>query len=74
MRPLATLPMQAAQIKAWGAEGVISGSALVKALGEAPTSVSDCPWEGSACEARDGRKVAPALKRWSGGMHWVCWV
>lgn len=30
-------PEQAAQIKAWGAEGVICGSALVRALGEAPT-------------------------------------
>ncbi|GAB4815682.1 hypothetical protein N2152v2_002728 [Parachlorella kessleri] len=30
-------PDQAAQIKAWGAEGVICGSALVRALGEAPT-------------------------------------
>lgn len=27
-------PEQAAQIKAWGAEGVICGSALVRALGE----------------------------------------
>lgn len=31
-------PEQAAQIKAWGAEGVIVGSALVKALGEAPST------------------------------------
>lgn len=30
-------PEQAAQLKAWGAEGVICGSALVKALGEAPS-------------------------------------
>lgn len=30
-------PEQAAQVKAWGAEGVIVGSALVKALGEAPS-------------------------------------
>lgn len=27
-------PEQAAQLKAWGAEGVICGSALVRALGE----------------------------------------
>jgi tryptophan synthase alpha chain len=30
-------PDQAAQIRAWGADGVIVGSALVKALGEAAT-------------------------------------
>ncbi len=29
--------MQAQQVMSWGAEGVIVGSALVKALGEAPT-------------------------------------
>ena len=28
------LPLQAAQIAQWGADGVIVGSALVKALGE----------------------------------------
>jgi tryptophan synthase alpha chain len=32
-------PQQAAQIVAWGAEGVIVGSALVRALGEAATPV-----------------------------------
>lgn len=31
-------PEQAAQIKAWGAEGVICGSALVRALGESGSS------------------------------------
>jgi len=30
-------PEQAAQLAAWGADGVIVGSALVRALGEAPT-------------------------------------
>ena len=30
-------PEQAAQIASWGADGVIVGSALVRALGEAPT-------------------------------------
>ncbi len=34
-------PDQAAQIKSWGAEGVICGSALVKALGEAPSPVRE---------------------------------
>lgn len=29
--------VQAQQVMSWGAEGVIVGSALVKALGEAPT-------------------------------------
>lgn len=29
--------LQAQQVVSWGAEGVIVGSALVKALGEAPT-------------------------------------
>lgn len=29
--------LQARQIMAWGSEGVIVGSALVKALGEAPS-------------------------------------
>ena len=29
--------LQAQQVISWGAEGVIVGSALVKALGEAPT-------------------------------------
>ena len=29
-------PEQARQLRAWGADGVIVGSALVKALGEAP--------------------------------------
>ena len=32
--------MQAQQVMSWGAEGVIVGSALVKALGEAPTPES----------------------------------
>jgi tryptophan synthase alpha chain len=34
-------PEQAKQIVSFGAEGVICGSALVKALGEAATPVSD---------------------------------
>ncbi len=33
-------PEHAKQIVSWGAEGVICGSALVKALGEAPSPVS----------------------------------
>lgn len=35
----AVLGSQAAQLAAWGAEGVIVGSALVRALGEAATPV-----------------------------------
>jgi tryptophan synthase alpha subunit len=30
-------PDQAAQVASWGADGIIVGSALVRALGEAPT-------------------------------------
>jgi len=33
-------PEQARQIAAWGAEGVICGSALVRALGESGSPVS----------------------------------
>ena len=39
-RLLLVLPvMQAKQLAEWGVEGVIVGSALVNALGEAPTPV-----------------------------------
>ncbi len=35
--------MQAKQLAEWGADGVIVGSALVKALGEAPSKVPPAP-------------------------------
>ena len=37
-------PEQAALIRQWGAEGVICGSALVRALGEAPTPGERAQW------------------------------
>jgi tryptophan synthase alpha subunit len=42
---------QAAQIASWGADGIIVGSALVRALGEAPTP--------GACTLRAGRPRSP---------------
>lgn len=41
-------PDQAAQIKSWGAEGVICGSALVKALGESSSPVREGRGQGYA--------------------------
>ena len=44
-------PEQAAQLAAWGADGVIVGSALVRALGEAPTPGA-CVYTGGGLPSR----------------------
>lgn len=49
-------PDQAAQIKSWGAEGVICGSALVKALGE-----SSSPAEGLQAMEKLARSLREAI-------------
>ncbi len=47
---------QARQLLAWGAEGVIVGSALVKALGDAPS-----PEQGLAAMEKLARSIREAV-------------
>jgi tryptophan synthase alpha subunit len=49
-------PAHAAQLKAWGADGVIVGSALVRALGEAPSAA-----EGLAAMEALARSIRAAI-------------
>jgi hypothetical protein len=63
-------PDQAAQVASWGADGIIVGSALVRALGEAVT-----PGAQRACRAAQGALAQPctdcytmcACSRWATG-------
>jgi tryptophan synthase alpha chain len=56
-------PEQAAQLAAWGADGVIVGSALVRALGEAPTPGASCALARHALRCRTDPTVCCPTQR-----------
>ena len=58
---LRRLSMQAKQLAEWGVEGVIVGSALVKALGEASSPVSRLRGLFSVRMARQGGSIRHTL-------------
>ena len=63
--PACTACLQARQIREWGAEGVICGSALVKALGEAPSTGGCCNAATAPCRCHQGAGPLASV--------WCCW-